>query len=190
MVLIIIALAGVSLFLWRGQAQVKTDTAGSTLRQSSKSQTQTDSPTPAVIILSTSKNSVKVGEIFAVSINISSKNRSAGTDIIMIYDPNLLSVEVGTSDKPVQVGSIYQDYPVNSNDSNNGRIVVSGISSQSEGSLTSGLFGVVNFKAKKSGKTAISLDFAKGSTTDSNVTESESSTDILEAVQNAEVLVN
>ncbi len=179
-------LAGISWFIWSRQAQPKTETAGSTLRQISQS--QTNSPSPAIIILSTAKAAVSKGEVFTVSMNVSSKNRSAGTDIILLYDSSLLSVEADNSGQPVQVGSIYQEYPVNKDDKK-GRIIVSGISSQTEGNLASGLFGTVNFKAKAAGKTAIKLDFTKGSTTDSNVTESEGSSDMLEAVQNLEVTV-
>lgn len=186
-ILVTAVLAGISWFIWSRQTQPKTETAGSTLRK--VSQSQTNSPSPAIIILSTPKTTVSKGEVFTVSINISSKNRSAGTDIIMLYDPTLLSVEEDNSGKPVQVGSIYQEYPVNKDDKK-GKIIVSGISSQTEGNLASGLFGTVNFKAKTAGKTTINLDFTKGLTTDSNVTASEDSADMLEAIQNVEVLVN
>lgn len=184
-VLTVVIALGVSLFIWNSN-QSKTKTAGSILKETPKTTTQANN-TPAVIILSASKPAVKVGESFAVSINISSRKPSDGTDIILLYDPNLLSVE-STSGKPVSVGSIYPEYPINSDDKK-GRIVVSGISSSPEGIIASGLFGTVTFKAKTAGKTIIKLDFTKGSTTDSNVTESGTSSDILEAVQNADVLI-
>lgn len=180
-VLAILITLGLSLYILNLN-KPKTETAGSILKE-----TQTSS-TPAVIILSSSKSEVKVGENFSVSINISSRQPSDGTDIILLYDPKLLSVDASTSGKPVAVGSIYPEYPINSDDKN-GRIKVSGISSLSESSIASGLFGTVTFKANTAGKASIRLDFTKGSTIDSNVIESESSNDILEAVQNVEVLI-
>lgn len=182
---ILIVLLVAILLIWN-LTRAKQDTAGSIL-QKPQSTTQANN-TPAVIILSASKSEVKVGENFSVSINISSRQPSDGTDIILLYDPKLLSVDAGTSGKPVAVGSIYPEYPIN-NDDKNGLIKVSGISSLSESSIASGLFGTVTFKANTAGKAVIRLDFTKGSTIDSNVIESESSNDILEAVQNVEVLI-
>lgn len=144
--------------------------------------------TPAVILLSTSKPDVKVGETFTVSINISSRSATDGTDIIILYDPQLLAVE-SNAEKAVTVGTMYPEYPINL-DNKAGQIKVSGISPSSEGVVASGLFGTIKFKALKKGTASINLDFKKDSTTDSNVIESSSKKDILEAVQNTQVLID
>lgn len=173
-------------FIWNF-TQAKNQTVGSILQKTQNTSKSLDK-VPGIIILSTSKQTFKVGETMTVSINFSSRQFSDGADVILLYDPKLLSVELNANNKPVNVGAIYQEYPENSDDKN-GRITVSGISSTPEGNVASGLFGTVNFKAKAAGKATISLDFTKGSSTDTNITEAENSQDILEAVQNVEVVI-
>lgn len=177
---------GLAIFYFINANKSKSESAGALLKENTTS--SETKPTPALILLSASNNKVLTGETFSVSINISSRTASDGTDIIILYDPSLLSVE-SVSEKAVSVGTIYQEYPIN-NDDKNGKIVVSGISSQQEGNIASGLFGTIKFKALKKGTAKITLDFKKGSTTDSNVIETQSSSDILEAVQNTEVLID
>ncbi len=135
-----------------------------------------------VISLTTSKNPVKVGDSIDVAIDISSSKKTSGTDLIIKFDQNKLTVQNPKS--PVVKGSIYTSYPVN--EVSLGKITVSGIT-EGKGVLTDGLFGVITFKAKSVGVATISVDFTPGSTTDTNVIETESGIDVLERVQNLEV---
>lgn len=139
---------------------------------------------PTVVSLTSDKNQVKLGEKFTVAINISSEIATDGTDLIILYDPKLLSVNTQT---PVILGSLYDDYPLNKVDSGSGRITVSGISNKSGGTVANGLFGSVEFSAKKAGQAKISLDYTPQSTVDSNVIETYSGKDVLEKVNNLEV---
>lgn len=136
----------------------------------------------ASIILTVPKTTYKVGEKIPVSINIDSTKATDGTDVILTYNPSLLKVTV-----PVAVGTIYDDYPLNSVDEKTGKVSISGISSTPDGKIVQGVFGTATFIAKALGKTIISVDFTKGSTTDSNVTETKSAKDLLGKVGNVEV---
>ncbi len=143
---------------------------------------------PATISLTASKTSLKVGEKVTVSINISSDKKTDGTDLLITYDPKLLSVEtVGGTKQPVIAGTIYNDYPLNSVDEKLGRITVSAITDTKGGVLADGLFGSVVFVGKAAGNAQISLDFTPSSTADSNVTESGTGRDVLEKVNNLEM---
>lgn len=184
-ILIVLILLGIGFFVLNPKKA--TQPSAASLLQEDTSQ-KNNTKTSAVIILSASKASVKVGETFAVSVNISSRDATGGTDIVILYDPTLVSVENNVSGA-MNVGSIYHDYSINSDDKK-GKITVSGISSATEAPIASGLFGTVTFKAIKPGKAEVKLDFTKGSTTDTNVISTKDLSDILEAVQNVEVLIN
>lgn len=130
---------------------------------------------------------VAVGEVFKVDIQLSTNSPTDGTDLIIKYDANVLEV-VQTDKKAVTVGSIYQDYPVNTVD-DKGLIVISGVT-LNKGFKDQGLFGSMSFKAKTKGTTKISVDYTEKSTTDSNVTESASGLDILKSVNNLDITIN
>lgn len=145
---------------------------------------------PVTITLQSPKTQLSVGEKFTVSINIFSDKLTDGTDLIILYDPKILSVEgQGTAKVPVLLGTLYSDYPINKLDDTAGRITVSGISNKPGGVNPSGLFGSVIFQAKSPGLAKISLDFTAGSTADTNVTETGSGKDVLEKVNNLEIKI-
>lgn len=130
---------------------------------------------------------VKKGEKFTVAININSDVYSDGTDISLTYDPKFLSVV--KVNRPVQTANIYNNYPQNKVDAKVGVITVSGVTDKKEGVLTNGVFGTIEFIAKNSGETKISIDFTPLSTTDSNIIKSGSGVDVLEKVENTEVSI-
>lgn len=145
---------------------------------------------PTTIALSSLSSQVKVGEKFSVSINLSSPKNTEGSDLIINFDPKILSVEtIGKTKQPVVVGGIYSEYPVNELDLKSGKIKVSGISSQVGGVKTEGLFGSITFVAKGAGSTKVFVDFQPGGTTDSNVIQTESRKDSLSSVEDLEVNV-
>lgn len=135
---------------------------------------------PAAISLQSTKLNYKIGEKIVVSINITSPKIVDGVDIIMSYDPTLVSAD------EILPGALFSDYPVQKIDEVSGKVSVSGISA-SGGITPTGLFGSVSFTAKKAGKAKISVDFVPNSTTDSNVVESQTAVDLLGQVNNLEV---
>lgn len=155
----------------------------SSVPQVAEQQAATVQPKPTTVTLTSDKTTLKVGESVTVAINLSSDKKTDGADLIITYDPKLLSV------KPVIVGTIYSDYPQNVVDDSLGRITVSGITGQRGGVLANGLFGSVEFSAKAPGVAKISLDFTSGATGDSNVTQSGTGKDILEKVNSLELKI-
>lgn len=141
------------------------------------------------ISLVAAKNEFRVGEKIPVTVNIESTKKTAGTDLILRYDPNLLAI-VATADKiPVAVGTIYGDYPVNKVDEKAGLITVSGIANEPAGVIPKGTFGTIIFQAKAAGNAKIFLEFTKGKTNDTNLIESQTASDILEEVKNLELRI-
>lgn len=141
----------------------------------------------AVLSLQTPKTDLKVGEKVTVNINLTSTKPTDGTDIILMYNPKLLSVVTNNpNNSAVRVGSLYSDYPVNSVDEKTGRIIVSGIVTKQGGIKAEGLFGSIEFQAKLAGRTKVVFDFTKGSTIDSNVIENKTSQELLDQVDNIE----
>ena len=108
-----------------------------------------------------------------------------GVDLIISFDPKILEASAGGIIK----GSIFDEYPLQSVDSKKGLIAISGISSLKNSFKGTGQFATINLKAKAPGKTVLTVDFAKGSTSDSNLVETGSAKDILEAVDNLELTV-
>lgn len=162
--------------------------AGWVLYQTNRQISQTVLPPatkaqPTQIELVTDKTSVKVGEKFTVTINMLSDKLTDGADLIINYDPQLMLAE------PVIVGTLYNEYPKNTIDVKEGKITVSGISTERAGIKPNGLFGSIVFTAKAPGSSAISLDFTPGSTVDTNVIEQGTGKDILEKVNNVEVKI-
>lgn len=140
-------------------------------------------PIPTQIELQTDQTEVKVGDQFSVFINISSNFETDGADIIINYNPKLLSA------LPVSLTSLYNDYPLNKIDATAGKITVSGISTGLSGIVPNGIFGTIVFKALATGQTAVTLDFAQGSTVDTNVIDKLTGEDVLENVKNLNILI-
>lgn len=94
-----------------------------------------------------------------------------GTDAILTYD-----ITRFTANK-INNGSIYQDYPGNNIDAQNGKITISGLSSVGSAYKGVGILATVDFTvldAAPPGATQIKFDFDpnnKADTTDSNVVE-------------------
>lgn len=148
------------------------------------SQSVVISNSSATVSLSADKSSVKVGDKITVAINVSANKSTDGTDLIIDFDPNLLTVDTQNEKKvPVITGQIYSDYPINSVDLTKGLITVSGIASTPGGVITNGIFGTINLVAKAAGTATLKLEFTKGSTADTNVTETGTGKDILDSVQ-------
>ena len=107
-----------------------------------------------------------------------------GTDAILTYDASRLMATSITS------GNIYPDYPGNNIDDTNGKITVSGLASVSSAFSGQGSVATVKFTVKENaptGATQVKFDFDpsdKSKTTDSNVVQRGTASDILSSVVN------
>ncbi len=138
----------------------------------------------AKISLVVSKNNFKTGDIIPVSVVIDTAGRLInGVDLIIQFDPKI----VDATDKDIIKGNLFDDYPMATVDSVKGLILISGISNAQKGIKVSGQFIVVNLKAKAPGKTSLTIDFEKGTTTHSNLVEQSTLSNILEKVDNLEI---
>ncbi len=137
-----------------------------------------------IILLLTQNKSVKVGEEVNVNIGITSgKYNIYGADVLFSYDPTILAPSTPSFEK----GAGFSDYPVIEIKDGNVRISAIGNPGKDKGVL--GKFGVVHFKAISSGRTSLKVNFTPGSTTDSNITDSDSNKDIIEKVVNLDIEV-
>lgn len=140
--------------------------------------------TAKLILSRLDSSEIKVGSSFNVAITEESPAPTDGVDVILKYDPKVLSAE------PVKVTQIYSQYPVNSVDAEAGRVILSGIKTiKGEGFVGRSELGTITFKAISAGQTAISFDYQPSSTTDSNIIDSLSGQDILEEVTNLNLQV-
>lgn len=141
----------------------------------------------AEIILVSPKKEYKVGDNIPVSVRVSTGGHpSDGTDLILRYDPTLVEATISA----LRRGRIYPEYPVTEVDSKSGVIRMSGIASTSVGGFNGvGVFATLNLKAKQAGKTTLMVDFKKGETTDTNVVEAKTATDLLEEVSDLELTI-
>lgn len=142
-----------------------------------------------VISLATPRSEYKIGEKIPVAINIISDKSTAGTDLIIKYDPNLLTVVTNSNNTPMIAGTIYDDYPVNKVDAKLGLITVSGITNNVNGIVSRGVFGIVIFQAKAAGVARVFFDFTKGATNDTNIIENQTAKDILEEVSSLDLKI-
>lgn len=138
----------------------------------------------AKISLTIPKADFKAKDVIPVSVTVDTGEKAVdGMDLIIRFDPNVLEASSGGIVK----GKIFDDYPASSVDSKKGIISISGISNLNNSFKGVGQFAVINLKAKSSSKTFLTIDFQKGATVDSNLVETGTSNDILEAVENLEL---
>ncbi len=144
----------------------------------------------ATLSLSPSSGTFNKSCSFTLDIRLDTAGaQTDGTDAILIYDQSRVTATSITS------GSIYTDYPGNSIDDTNGRITVSGLASVTSAFSGQGSLATVNFTVKENaptGATQIKFDFDpsdKAKTTDSNVVQRGTATDILSSVVNGNYTV-
>lgn len=136
------------------------------------------------ISLNVPKTAFGIKEAVPVSVIINTGEHIInGADVIIRFDPKILEATSGGLVK----GRIFDEYPAMSIDSAKGLIAVSGISNLQSGFKGRGQFALVNLRARALGKTALTVEFTKGSTADSNLVEADTSGDILEAVDNLNI---
>lgn len=146
------------------------------------------SMTDPQIVIKPAQTGVRAGQVVEVkALLVTGGKPTDSTDLILHFDPNFLEA---SSSSAIRVGEIYQDYPVAAVDPKQGTIEVSGTTAlNGQPFVGIGTFATFTFKALKEGKTALTVDFQKGATADSNVVLSGSSKDILDKVYNAEISI-
>lgn len=138
------------------------------------------------IVLESDKKVYQVGDEIEVNIKISTGGyTSAGSDILLTFDPSSIELE---DTRFFERGKIYQDYPGANFDPEKGTIFLSGISISNQGGFNgTDTFGKVFLKAKRTGKTALKVEYSKDVTTDSNIIEIGSIADVLGEVNNLDL---
>ncbi len=132
------------------------------------------------IVLLSSKDNIKINEGMRVTIKISTGGHpTRGSDVILKFDPKHLE-GIQTS---LHKSKMYPEYPQFSLDNKNGLVKISGISPVANKTFKGvGILAFLDFKAKQSGNTQVSIEFVKNRTDDSNIIEAGTSNDILEKV--------
>lgn len=141
----------------------------------------------ATMNLTPSSGTYNPGCQFTTSLNLNTGGaQTDGTDAILVYDTSRLS----TNSNSIASGTIYPDYPGNNVDEATGRITISGLSSITSAFSGSGTLATITFTVLPQapvGVATVNFDFDandKSKTTDSNVVERGTVTDILSTVVN------
>lgn len=185
-IFIVLAVVILGELIWAGSVLLKSNTPAPSPAAVVTTTIPVEEPT--VISLTSKVSQVKPGDKINVSINITSPKNTQGADIIIYFDSKVLSLETaGKKKEPVVLTGMYNEFPIN--ELEDGRITVSGISTSSQGVVTNGLFGTIVFVAKAAGQTKVGVEFSKGSTTDSNVTQVAGGKDALSAVSDLNLTI-
>ncbi len=139
----------------------------------------------AVLSLITQEKEVAVGETVNVSIYLDTQGKLVdGVDVILKYDTIILKAK----DKEVKKGEVFSNVMTNEIDQKTGLIKFSALSQPGQTFSGTGTLVTLNFKALRSGQTAIAFVFEKGSTEETNV--ASQGKDILKEVKNLELIIN
>lgn len=132
------------------------------------------------------KTTVLIKEVIPVTVIVDSGGHMlSGADLIVRFDPKVLEATAGGLVK----GQIFSEYPLLSVDAQKGLVAISGVNNLNSGFTGRGQFASINFKAKSTGKTSVTIDFQPGSTTSSNLVEASTIKSILGSVVNVELEV-
>jgi LPXTG-motif cell wall-anchored protein len=140
----------------------------------------------AALQLSPPGGTVGVDGTIQVKINLSlaSGESVSGVDAELTFDENKLQVTA------VQDGTLFPTYPVSTYSNTEGTIAVSGLAQTGSSVTAGGTLATITFKGKSGGTAAVTFDFTSGSTTDSNVAQKDTDTDLLESVVNGSYTVS
>lgn len=139
----------------------------------------------ATLSLSPSTGTFNKSCQFTVNIKLDTGGaQTDGTDAILTYNTSQLS----TNTLAIASGTIYPDYPGNNVDSQTGKITISGLASVSSAFAGQGNLATITFTVNPTaseGPATVKFDFDsanKAKTTDSNVVERGTVSDILSSV--------
>ncbi len=147
-----------------------------------------DTVVPQLIVLP-AKEQIQIGETVPVVIKaVTAGNPTDGVDVIIKYDPAVLEP---LKTNFFELGAIFPEFPVAEVDPKQGIIQISGTTPVNNSGFSGiGILATLNFKAKAEGTSAITIDFQKDSTADSNLVLSGSNHDLLQQVINSSVTVS
>ncbi len=124
----------------------------------------------ASLTLTSDKTTVKPGEQVMVTVFLSGNEPTFGTDVIVNYDPQLLTVQQIT---PTSLYPSYQPEEIMNILQTPGIITLSGSSSLESPVPAEGIFATISFTAQKTGTLKIGFQFDQSSTTKSGVIGSD-----------------
>lgn len=120
------------------------------------------------------------GKTYQVEIKIDSQGKEIdGTDVIINFDPKKAEV----TRKEVKTANIFENYILNNVDNKKGQINLSALTFNAK--AVSGTLGSFEFRPNSIGVVNFTFDFTSGRTTDSNIAEHSTKSDILGKVDNA-----
>lgn len=107
-----------------------------------------------------------------------------GVDVVISYDPVKVQI-VGGKVNPT---SVFTDFPLNQVDTQTGKIRFSALTFNAQ--PVTGVIGTFSFKPLIKGEVNFQIDYTPGATTDSNIAEHGSATDVLAKVSGATYIFN
>lgn len=127
----------------------------------------------------------KKGEKFEVEIILNTGDyETDATDVRFEFNSKVLAAE------KILPGIVYDDYPAQKVNTENGLIVINGITSLTKTFKGEGVFATVVFKGISPGKSPLMFEFSPSSTTDCNVVATKIAKDVLGGVEGAAIEIN
>lgn len=127
----------------------------------------------------TSTYAYSPNQTYTVGIIIDSAGKLvSGVDIIINFDPTKAQV----IDPKITPANLFEQYPLNSVDNVKGKIRIGALSFNAK--PVTGIIGTFKFKSLIKGEVNFSFDYTPGATTDTNIAEQGTATDILGKVDN------
>lgn len=126
----------------------------------------TISVSAADIKLVSEKTKVLVGDKLSIKIVLSGSEETLGSDVILLYDPKMLSVESVT---PSKLYPTYNPAGKSRIDATKGKILLSGSAGIGKPVSALGEFATISFVTQKTGTTEVKFDYQAGSTTKTGV---------------------
>lgn len=112
------------------------------------------------------KSKILVGDKLSVKIFLSGSEETLGSDVILLFDPQVLNAETIT---PSKLYPTYNPAGKSRIDTVKGKILLSGSAGIGKSVAALGEFATIDFKALKPGSTSLKFDYEKGSTTKTGV---------------------
>ena len=141
-------------------------------------------------------DTITVNSPFTVDIVLDSRDRQVnGVDVIVLYDPQILSVVDSNQAVPgiqVENGTLFRTLLVNNVDENTGRITLtlSRLNKQTPAITGTGTLASITFLPQQIGTTTFSFLFDETKTNTSNVIEAETSSNILTNTNDVSIEIN
>lgn len=120
----------------------------------------------AELTLEAEKTSVVAGEMFNVNVNLSGKEPTVGTDLVLTYDPKIVQI-IGVESN--QLYPVYNPAASSRVNASTGTVKLSGSANFGKPVNADGTFAMLKVKTLAPGSATMSISYKKGSTTLSGV---------------------